>query len=312
MSANEAAVAAPAVRLRLDLAYDGTAFAGWARQPGARTVQGELEAALATLFRSRAFDGRVPTLVVAGRTDAGVHAAGQVAHLDLDDDQWRHLHRLGASRSGEPRPPAAVLARKLNGIAGRERDLRVHRISVAPDGFDARFSALWRRYEYRIADAAATQDPVRRADTVWLPDALDVAAMAAAAASLAGLADWAAYCRPRAGATTVRELQSFAWERAADGVLIARLQADAFCHSMVRALVGACVAVGTGTLDAGAPARLRDAGQRTSAFRVMPAAGLKLVEVGYPVDAELAVRAERTRGMRSLDAGELTARPPLA
>ena len=286
------------VRLRLDLAYEGTAYAGWARQPGQRTVQGALEAALATLFH------RVPpapALVVAGRTDAGVHATGQVAHLDLTEAQWRHLRRLGASRSGSPRSPEAVVVAKLNGIAGRDRDLRVHRVTLAPEGFDARFSALWRRYEYRIADAIAVADPLERARTVWMPDELDVDAMAAAAAELTGLADWAAYCRPRPGATTVRDLQSFTWARDPDGVLVARLQADAFCHSMVRALVGACVAVGAGALECDDPRRLREAGARTSAFRVMPAAGLVLVEVGYPEASALAERAERTRGMRSLE-----------
>ena len=285
-------------RIRLDLAYDGAGFSGWARQPDTRTVQGELEAALATLFR------RVPpapALVVAGRTDAGVHAAGQVAHLDLTSEQWAHLRRLGVSRGGDPEDPASVLARKLNGLAGRARDVRVHRASIAPDGFDARFSAVWRRYEYRIADALATKDPLQRSRTVWTTDPLDVDAMAAAAASLVGLADWAAYCRPRPDATTIRELQSFTWHRDEQGVLVARLQADAFCHSMVRALVGACAAVGSRRLDAGDPLALREAGSRTSAFAVMPADGLVLVEVGYPEDAQLAARAQRTRERRSLD-----------
>lgn len=285
-------------RVRLDLSYDGAAFSGWARQPEHRTVQGELEAALSTLFR------RVPpapTLVVAGRTDAGVHAAGQVAHLDLTADQVDHLRRLGASRDGEHDDPAAVLARKLNGLAGRARDIRLHRASIAPDGFDARFSAIWRRYEYRIADALAVQDPLRRSSTIWMNEVLDVEAMSAAAASLVGLADWAAYCRPREGATTIRELQSFTWQRDERGVLVARLQADAFCHSMVRALVGACVAVGTASLGPDDPMALRTAGARTNAFAVMPAAGLVLTEVGYPEDALLAARAERTRERRSLD-----------
>lgn len=289
------------MRVRLDLAYDGGGFSGWARQPGARTVQGVLEEALATLFL------RVPPaprLVVAGRTDAGVHAAGQVAHLDLTAEQARHLQRVGASRgTGQRQDAGAVLARKLNGLAGRDRDVRVHRAAVAPEGFDARFSAVWRRYEYRIADALAAHDPLDRLRTVWLSDALDLDAMSAAAASLAGTAgpaDWAAYCRPRPGSTTIRDLQSFTWERDARGVLVARLQADAFCHSMVRALVGACVAVGGGSLAPGDPLRLREAGQRTSAFRVMPAAGLVLAEVGYPPDAELASRAARTRALRSL------------
>ncbi len=285
----------PVRRVRLDLGYDGAGFSGWAVQVEGRTVQGELEAALEKLLGGRP---PVARLVVAGRTDAGVHARGQVAHLDVTAGQWDHLEHAGHG------DPLGALARKLNGIAGHAGDLRVHRATLAPEGFDARFSALWRRYEYRIADAAAVQDPLRRGETVWWSHELDVAAMDAAARELAGLHDWAAYCRPRAGATTVRDLQDFRWERDADGVLVARLQADAFCWSMVRALVGACVAVGEAKLTATDPARLRDERARTQAFKVMPAAGLVLTEVGYPSDAELATRAERTRGLRSLDGAD--------
>ena len=285
----------PSYRVRLDLGYDGSSFSGWARQAEGRTVQGELEAALATLFRGR---GEPPRLVVAGRTDAGVHARGQVAHVDVDAAQWRHLGRMGHETE-----PAENLARKLNGLAGRAGDIRVHRATLAPEGFDARFSAVWRRYEYRIADATATLDPLARGFTVWHPRVLDAEAMDAAARSLAGpgLADWAAYCRPRPDATTIRDLQEFSWSREADGVLVARLQADAFCHSMVRALVGACVAVGEGVLGLADPVALREAGERTSAFKVMPAKGLVLTEVGYPADGELAARADQTRGRRSLE-----------
>jgi tRNA pseudouridine38-40 synthase len=282
-------------RLRLDLAYDGTAFRGWARQAEGRTVEGELESALATLFRDR---GDQPRLVVAGRTDAGVHARGQVAHVDLDAAQWSHLNRIGHAGN-----PAATLVRNLNGLAGRAGDLRIQRAALAPDSFDARFSAIWRRYEYRIADAGAAQDPLARAFTVWHPRALDAMAMNAAARTLAGpgLADWAAYCRPRERATTIRDLQSFSWNREPDGVLVARLQADAFCHSMVRALVGACIAVGEGVLAPADPLAIREVGERTSAFKVMPANGLVLTEVGYPPDDELAARAEQTRRHRALE-----------
>ena len=285
----------PSTRVRLDLGYDGSSFSGWARQADRRTVQGELEAALGTLLRGR---GEPPRLVVAGRTDAGVHARGQVAHVDLDGAQWGRLGRIGAGAE-----PAATLARKLNGLAGRAGDVRVHRAAVAAARIAGRFSAVWRRYEYRIADSLAVRDPLARTATVWLPRPLDAEAMQAAARSLAGpgLADWAAYCRPREGSTTIRDLQSFSWARDADGVLVARLQADAFCHSMVRALVGACVAVGEGALGPDDPLALRDAGERTSAFKVMPAKGLVLTEVGYPSDAELALRAEQTRGLRVLE-----------
>jgi tRNA pseudouridine38-40 synthase len=179
-------------------------------------------------------------------------------------------------------------------------DVRVLDARVAPPGFDARFSAVWRRYEYRIADAVAQKDPLLRHSTVWYPTALDVDAMDAAAGTLLGLHDFAAYCKPREGATTIRTLQRFGWSRRADGVLVASLQADAFCHSMVRALVGACVAVGEGRLDPADLVQLRDVGARTSAFKVMPAKGLTLMEIDYPHGAELAARAEQTRARRVL------------
>ncbi len=289
-------------RIRLDLAYDGTSFAGWARQPGLRTVQGVLEEALATIFRRTP---PAPTLTVAGRTDAGVHARGQVAHLDLDDEQLAGLERPRRSPKHESTLPAPeALVKRLNGIAGLSSDVYVKRATVAPEGFDARFSAVWRRYEYRIADASAERNPLQRHSTLWYPVDLDAEAMDRAARMLLGLHDFAAYCRPREGATTIRTLQSFGWERDADGVLVARLQADAFCHSMVRNLVGAAVAVGEGRLQPDDLLRLLEAGERTSAFVVVPAKGLTLLEVGYPADAELAARAELTRARRELTPGD--------
>ncbi|HOT33825.1 MAG TPA: tRNA pseudouridine(38-40) synthase TruA [Rhodoglobus sp.] len=279
-------------RLRLDIAYDGSGFTGWAKQPGIRTVQGELETALATVFSRH---GEPPVLTVAGRTDAGVHATGQVAHLDLGPAQLSHL-RIPHGKG--PVEPTAVLAKRLNGIAGLRSDVYVSRVSIAPPGFDARFSPIWRRYEYRIADARAERNPLLRGHTLWYPAALDEQRMADAANELLGLHDWAAYCRPREGATTIRELQAFSWDRDDTGVLIARLQADAFCHSMVRALVGAAVSVGEGKLVGDRLTGIRDEAQRTSEFKVLPAHGLTLVEVGYPDDAALAARAEQTRARR--------------
>jgi len=281
-------------RIRLDLAYDGTDFTGWARQPGLRTVQGLLEDALETLF-ARA--GEAPRLTVAGRTDVGVHAIGQVAHLDLSPTQLALLERRprgrGAAASG-----AESLARRLNGIVGQAADVQVLGARRAPAGFDARFSAVWRRYEYRIADAGALRDPRTRSFTLWHPAALSVEAMDAAAGGLLGLHDFASYCRPREGATTIRTLQEFSWVRGADGVLVARVRADAFCHSMVRALVGACVAAGEGRFAPERAAGIRDEAQRGSEFIVLPSRGLTLVEVGYPADDELAARAEQTRAKR--------------
>ncbi|MGV8969755.1 MAG: tRNA pseudouridine(38-40) synthase TruA [Microbacteriaceae bacterium] len=284
------------IRLRLDISYDGSQFSGWSTQPTLRTVQGALEDALATVVRSQ---GDAPRLTVAGRTDAGVHALGQVAHLDLNTEQWESLEDLRrGKRTHPPQAKPDTLRRRLNGIAGLDADVHVSRIAVAPPGFDARFSATWRRYEYRIADSLSLRSPLERGHTVWYPAELDVAGMNAAAASLIGLHDWASYCKPREGATTIRTLQEFDWNRQQDGVLTAHLRADAFCHSMVRALVGASVAVGEGKLRPEDLVDLRDARVRTSAFKVMPAKGLALVEVGYPDDDQLASRAEQTRARR--------------
>lgn len=275
------------MRLRIDLAYDGTDFRGWARQPNLRTVQGTLEAAIARIL------GGDPRLVVAGRTDAGVHASAQVAHLDLTEGQERRL------LSGR-RPEPAALAGRINGVLGPYPDVAVHRVDVAPEGFDARFSAVWRRYAYRVADRVTGYDPLERGRTTWVAAELDVDAMDAAARSLRGLHDFAAYCKPREEATTIRTLLEYGWHRDASGVLIASVKADAFCHSMVRALVGACVAVGEGRIEIGRVAEIRDELERTNEVKVLAARGLTLTEVGYPADDLLAARAEQTRARREL------------
>lgn len=277
------------MRIRLDIAYDGTHFRGWAKQPTLRTVQGTLEEALARIV------GSDVQLVVAGRTDAGVHAAGQVAHVDLDDAQWS---RVETRHGHAAQDPAGSLARRMRGVLGAYPDVVVTRTSVAPEGFDARFSAVWRRYRYRLADASAGYDPMRRHDTTTHRGELDVTAMDAAARTLIGLHDFAAYCKPREEATTIRTLLDYGWTRDADGVLVAEVKADAFCHSMVRALVGACAAVGEGRLDVEDLAVLRDALVRTSEFKVLAARGLTLTEVGYPADELLSARAEQTRARR--------------
>ncbi|MFC0680763.1 tRNA pseudouridine synthase A [Lysobacter korlensis] len=286
----------PTTRLRLDVAYDGTRFSGWTRQPELRTVQGELEAALATVFRRHP---PAPALTVAGRTDAGVHATGQVAHLDLGEAQLAGLTARQRGKVARPEEdPADALRRRLNGIAGLASDLYVSRVSVAPLGFDARFSAIWRRYEYRVADTLAVRNPLLQNHTLWHPAALDADEMDRAARALVGLWDWAAFCKPREGSTTVRSLQEFTWHRDDFGVLIASVQADAFCHSMVRALVGASIAVGEGKLPAERLTELRDEQQRGSEFIVAPAKGLTLLEVGYPQPREYGARAEQTRARR--------------
>lgn len=260
-------------------------------------MQGALEDAIARVFGRR---GDEPGLTVAGRTDAGVHATGQVAHVDLLE---RHVEALTRQkrRDAVPQSPGEVFARRINGVLGRRSDVVVTAAREAPDGFDARFSASWRRYAYRIADDVTGRNPLERSTVVWHPGTLDVEAMDAAARELVGLHDFGAYCKPREGATTIRTLQDFRWIRDAAGHVVAEVKADAFCHSMVRSLTGACVAVGEGRLSADDLVRLRDAGERTSAFAVMPAHGLVLVQVGYPEDDLLAARAELTRAKRSLD-----------
>ena len=287
------------MRIRLDIAYDGTHFRGWAIQPGLRTVQGTLEGALARIL------GGDPRLVVAGRTDAGVHATGQVAHVDLDAGQQERLTgqrgrdaASDASADSANGVAAAKLAARVRGVVGAYSDLAVQRTEIAADGFDARFSAVWRRYSYRVADQTTGYDPLERHRTTTVRAQLDEKAMDAAARSLIGLHDFAAYCKPRDEATTIRTLLEFDWHRDAEGVLIANIKADAFCHSMVRALVGACVAVGQGRLDVDDVVEIRDDGERTNDFTVLAARGLTLTEVGYPADELLAARAEQTRARR--------------
>ncbi|MCU1546032.1 MAG: tRNA pseudouridine(38-40) synthase TruA [Homoserinimonas sp.] len=283
-------------RIRLDIAYDGTNFTGWTRQPALRTVQGEIEAALGVILRRHA---PIPSLVVAGRTDAGVHATGQVAHVDLTAAQLQSLARPRRGKlAGRTYDGPASLGRRINGIAGLESDVYVSRSILAMAGFDARFSAIWRRYEYRIADTGAPRNPLERHRTVWYPALLDLDLMNDAADSLLGLHDWAAYCKPRDGATTIRTLQEFSWRREGDGVLVATVKADAFCHSMVRSLVGACVSAGQRNLAVDRVAAIRDERLRGSEFKVMPAKGLTMVEVGYPQDDLLGARAEQTRARR--------------
>jgi tRNA pseudouridine38-40 synthase len=274
-----AADAAPLVRLRLDVRYDGSDFSGWAAQPGRRTVQETLEQALATVLGVPR-----PRLTVAGRTDAGVHARGQVAHLDVDRGV------VGAD-VGDLDRVTGRLARLL------PDDVRVSRLSVAPDGFDARFSAVRRRYAYRICDSPAAADPLARRYVLAWPRRLDEHAMARAATSLTGEHDFAAFCRRRAGATTVRSLEQLDARREGDHVTFG-VVADAFCHNMVRALIGCLVVVGEGKRPETWPAAVLRGLRRDPRVRVLPPRGLTLEEVGYPPDSELAARAQQARRLR--------------
>ncbi|MGW7072819.1 tRNA pseudouridine(38-40) synthase TruA [Streptomyces sp. NPDC054855] len=269
------------VRVRLDLSYDGKDFSGWAKQKqGQRTVQGEIEAALRTVTRSQ----ETYELTVAGRTDSGVHARGQVAHVDLPQSVWaEHSDKL------------------LRRLAGRlPHDVRVWKVAEAPVGFNARFAAVWRRYAYRVTDHPGGVDPLLRSHVLWHDWELDLDAMNVAAEKLLGEHDFAAYCKKREGATTIRTLQELRWERRPDGILEATVRADAFCHNMVRSLVGAMLFVGDGHRPVEWPAKVLAAGVRDSAVHVVRPHGLTLEEVGYPADELLAARSKEARNKRTL------------
>ena len=287
---------AEACRVRIDLSYDGGGFSGWARQPGQRTVQQVLEEALSQVLRAEP----PVQLTVAGRTDAGVHARGQVAHADLPLAAWLDAAPVILRRLARLLPP----------------DVRVRRIGAAPDGFDARFSALSRRYSYRVCDDVTGPEPLRRHDTLWTRREIEIGPMNEAAALLLGEHDFAAFCRRREGATTVRELLSLSWSRpepalpepalpgpAGPGAGVPRVAeatviADAFCHSMVRALVGALLKVGEGARPPSWPAQVLTARVRDPGVPVVPPHGLCLEEVCYPPPGQLAQRALATRRVR--------------
>lgn len=284
--------AAPAnseqVRVRLDISYDGTDFHGWASQKGdLRTVQGVLEDKLSLVTRHPI------TLVVAGRTDAGVHADGQVAHADIPAEAFeqRSLTR--------PEDLVRRLSRML------PPDIRLSAATSAPEGFDARFSALRRHYVYRVNTSDAGPRPVRSRDTAVWRKSVNLEKVQAAADALLGLNNFAAYCKAREGATTIRELQKFEWRDVSTAsepeTYEAHVVADAFCWSMVRSLVGACLTVGEGRRAQSFTADLLEETERSSAVPVAPANGLNLVLVDYPADADLAERAMATRAVRTQD-----------
>lgn len=275
-------------RYRLDVAYDGTDFAGWAAQPGLRTVQGELERWTATVLRLP-----VPAAITcAGRTDAGVHARGQVCHIDLPS--------LVDSGRGGPVETGGLLLRRLTRVL--PPDVVVRRVTAAPSGFDARFSAIWRRYVYRLWDDASTVDPLLRTQVARVRQSLDVDALRAAGTCLLGLHDFAAFCRAREGATTIRMLRTLDAVRTGDGTVEITVIADAFCHSMVRSLVGAMTRVAAGARSAGWLGELLSRDARSSDIPVMPAHGLTLEEVGYPPDEDLADRQRTARSVRTMPA----------
>lgn len=265
-------------RIRIDFAYDGTHFYGWAKQPGLRTVQSELERALALVLRNEEL-----TLTVGGRTDAGVHARGQVCNLDVPTEKAEKL-----------------TARKLNGVLKRydATDIVVKSVAIVSQEFDARFSAISRRYEYRMLPGSVPVDPLSRLYTAALKEEIDLKLLNETSDALLGLRDFATFCKQREGATTVRTLEEFAWVEEPDGTLVGRIKADAFCHSMVRALVGGVISVASGRLSLPQFLALVEAKQRTSSLHVMPAHGLSLEEIIYPSPEEYAQRANATRAKR--------------
>ena len=264
-------------RLRLDLSYDGTNFSGWAVQPDRRTVQQVIEDAISTVAQAKA------ETIVAGRTDAGVHATGQVIHIDLPESL-----------------ELSDLAYKLNRIL--DEDIRVNQISIAPPAFHARFSALRRYYEYRILDENKVIPPLARFNTESWYRPLDVDVMNQASALLLGTHNYAAFCKFREGATTIRTLETYSWRRDRDGYLIGDVVADAFCYSMVRNLVGAIVCVADGRKDLSWITTLLEDKERVSDSLVFPARGLSLYKVDYPTDAELLERADKTIARREEEA----------
>ena len=260
-------------RLRLDLSYDGTNFSGWAIQPDRRTVQQCIEEAIRTVAQAKA------ETIVAGRTDAGVHATGQVIHVDVPESL-----------------ELDDLAYKLNRIL--DEDIRINNIEIAPTAFHARFSALRRYYEYRILDENKVIPPLARFNTAPWYRGLEVDQMNDASALLLGTHDFAAFCKFREGATTIRTLETYKWRRDRDGYLVGDVVADAFCYSMVRNLVGAIVCVADGRKESDWISTLLENKERVSDSLVFPARGLSLYKVDYPDDAELLERAAKTVARR--------------
>lgn len=280
-------------RFRVDLGYRGTEFYGWAKQPGLRTVQASIEAGL-----SRITGAEVAT-IVAGRTDSGVHARRQTIHIDLPAAGIQKL--IGKSF----RPAEAALLSRLRGVLTADDidDIIIHDASEVSADFDARFSALWRTYQYRLADRSSFNDPLLTPLTLKHKGELDAEAMAEAAREAQGLHDFLPFCKPRAGATTIRTLYELEVTRDQDAVIIIDLRADAFCHHMVRALVGGLIKVGSGTWPVTRPAELlaeADVGVDPEyPMFVTPAHGLVLTGVGYPEAEHYASRAAETMARRA-------------
>lgn len=308
----------PTVRLRIDLAYDGTPFRGFARQPDQTTVQGTLEGALSRVL------GQTVDTTCAGRTDRGVHALAQVVHLDVDPTrpaarrsladvltvedapladapladglltdgrhgEGRHGDGTAGAGVGTGRPPwrrhgrdAALLRRRLDQLVGKlsGRAITVWRATVVDGRFDARFSATERRYRYRLVDAA-TLSPLSRVDRWHVDGPLQLRPVREAAALLLGEHDFCAFCKRAPGRSTVRRLDEIAVHRPSAGQVHVRLRGPAFCHTQVRSIVGCLVEVGRGRWAPERVGEVLQAGDRKALARLAPPHGLTLERVSY-------------------------------
>lgn len=281
------------MRIRLDLGYDGSRFHGWAAQPGLRTVEGELTAALQLVLRHEV------RLTVAGRTDAGVHAAAQVVHCDVEEEAWRRLP--GRSDRSPEEALKTRLSKLLSRASGEEGpgDIIIASVRLVPEDFDARFSALRRAYSYRLDDGEIPGLWNRR--RAWRTEPVCEKDMEEAGALLLGEHDFLSYCKPREGATTIRTLLSLTCHRPEAGVdaglVRIDLEADAFCHSMVRSIVGALVEVGRGRRPVTWPASRLAEARRDRGVILAPPHGLTLERVDYP-EAGYGLQARAARRMR--------------
>lgn len=280
-------------RWRLDISYEGTDFRGWAQQPGERTVEGTIHGSLVMICASMARQLGLPgdelvvsRLVCAGRTDAGVHARGQVAHVDVDPQLAQALD-------------VDWLRYRFAGLL--PEDVVVRRVQAVASSFDARFSALSRRYQYRISDHLGTRDALSRREVTAHVRPLDVTAMNDAAQEFIGTHDFAGFCKAQPFGTTVRQVFECSWARDDLGHAVLTIQADAFCRSMVRTLVGAMVAVGEGRWNRAQIGDVVSGRQRQVEIQVMPAKGLTLMEVAYPPESDWALRQQITRARRRLE-----------
>lgn len=278
--------------LRLDCAYDGTNFHGWATQPRLRTVQGVLEESISKLLHVRPEDDYRPLLVVAGRTDAGVHARAQVAHVDIPS------YLLDRCVGYLQMSPIEALERRLRFIV--PSDIAIHGISRAPKEFDARFSAMRRTYRYRIQDCWKSVDPLIRNFVIKLDQPLDEKLLHECAAAIPGLKDFGSFAIPNIGGTTIRKVEIAKWYRE-DRILIFEITADAFARSMVRSLVGAQIQVGLHKKTVQWFCEKLATPQREGATGVALAQGLTLENIEYPSEEELGIRAQKIRARRTLE-----------